>query len=185
MDDDEVGEEDEDDDEEEEELDGADDAAGSDDASSDASSDAAGERVLSAWGSKKSTFYNADEEAEADDDAAAAEEVEARRLQRKRAKALDEEDLAFGALPAGPASAGGAAVERVSRDASGLSRSAKLDIVMGDTPELVALLDGAQAALREVRASVAPLLSAAREGRVALSGESVCPARPGGVQRAA
>jgi hypothetical protein len=137
---------------------------------------------LSGWGKKKSAYYEEDAEGEVDEEAAAEEEREARRLQSARAAALDEEDVTFGtaaaATAAGPAGSkrkrgsggGGAAlsssVERVTRDVSALSRSARLDIVMADAPELVALLGEAQAALAAVRGTVAPILEAARAGRV-------------------
>jgi hypothetical protein len=140
---------------------------------------------LSGWGKKKSAYYEENAEGEVDEEAAAEEEREARRLQGARAAALDEDDVTFGTAAAAATTSKGAgsgsggkrarggggaalttAVERVTRDVGALSRSAKLDIVMADAPELVALLGEAQAALASVRSTVAPILEAARAGRI-------------------
>jgi U3 small nucleolar RNA-associated protein 3 len=138
------------------------------------------DRILTAWGRDKKAFYEADADVEIDEEAAAAEEAEARRLQSRRAAALEDDDVGFGSVVAGrrPSAGAGAgagagettaaAVERVSRDVSALSRSAKLDIVLADAPELVALLDEARAAVAEVRGVLVPLLEAARDGRIAV-----------------
>lgn len=52
----------------------------------------------------------------------------------------------------------GTRVEAVSRDLGALSRGEQLELVAGDAPELVALLEELKGALREVRDRVEPLL---------------------------
>lgn len=61
------------------------------------------EKLATAWGKKKSTFYDHDAEVEIDDEAAKEEGEEALRLQRKRAAEMSEDDIAFGFAALAPA----------------------------------------------------------------------------------
>ncbi|RYY33773.1 hypothetical protein EON62_03920, partial [archaeon] len=57
-------------------------------------------------------------------------------------------------------------MERLTKDLSTLSRKAKLDIVLADTPELLGLLDELKAKVAEIRRSLEPIMAAVKEGRV-------------------
>ena len=87
-------EEDEDDDDDEEDDD--DDDASDDGEEVSRAARAREEGMLSAWGKQRGAYHGGDADVEIDDDAAADEEAEALRLQRKRAHALNEDDIAFG-----------------------------------------------------------------------------------------
>lgn len=145
------------------------------------------EKVTTAWGKKKSTFYDADSDAEIDEDAAAAEEEEALRLQQKRTAELDDDDAAFGVsaltarqggsskrastTSASKTSIGSAAAPSSSivRDASKLTKSAKMDILMSDAPELVSLLTDMKERTAEVKDVLVPILDAVKSGKLPTS----------------
>jgi U3 small nucleolar RNA-associated protein 3 len=184
---------DDDDDDDEEAYDDEDDDDSDDEERRDAAI-AKENKLLTAWGSKRSAFYDNDAEVEIDEEAAAAEEEEAIRIQKKRAAELDEDDLTFGAKPkktavAEPADTMGnrltnksakktaaveevapkhskSAVERVAKDLTNLTKQQKLDIVMADTPELLGLLDELKAQVAEVRNTLAPILTAVASGKI-------------------
>lgn len=141
-------------------------------------------KLLTAWGKKKSAFYDHDQDVEIDDEAAAAEEEEARRLQALQTAELDEDDIAFGysviaakkgMLATSDSSEKGAdaktkskkvdkgrAVQKIDRDTTQLSKTEKLEILLKDAPELIGLVEEMKEKMNEVKQFITPILDAYR-----------------------
>lgn len=141
------------------------------------------------WGKSKRGYYGADTEdyeLTDDDEALKDEEEEAQRLQREAAEQLQPEDfeqeegdassssdeetdtMGAKARQAEAAANGvGPAVERLERDAEGLTDDQRRAAVMADAPELAALLSELQGSLAEVRSHVGPVLNEVRGGKLA------------------
>lgn len=149
------------------------------------------DRQLSAWGRKKSTFYDNDADVDFDDEAAKAEEVEAIRLQRQRAADLDDGDDDIFSFPAlaeakkqqklaeasglakpGPSSSSSSrfhTVEVIAKDRKLLTRQEKLKLLMSEAPELVGLLEDMTAKTKEMKEKIAPALEEAKKRKVSSS----------------
>jgi len=152
------------------------------------------------WGRKKSSYYKRREESdeEASEDEAIAEEAEARRLQKEKALARQEDDFddsfavrtssksgseAYGAKKALTSTDAGlletmykemgsfAPSDLVSHsvDVSSLSKQEKLDLIVKDSPELLLLLDSLKERMREIRERIAPLIQRARAAQIPTS----------------
>lgn len=144
------------------------------------------DRQLSAWGRKKSTFYDNDADVDFDDEAAKAEEVEAIRLQRQRAADLDDGDEDIFSFPAliearkqqklaeasglskqGASSSTSSSrfhtVEVIQKDRKQLTRQEKLKLILTEAPELVGLLEDMTAKTREMKEKIAPALEQAKK----------------------
>jgi Sas10 C-terminal domain/Sas10/Utp3/C1D family len=149
--------------------------------------------ILRRWGKSKSMYHGNEAAVEDDDEAAAAEEEEAIRLQKRRAMMLSEEDIVKGSSTSAIAGAisGKAQVPRtkesekqssntsslidsmfhlddsvresIPKDASKLSKRAKLEIIQADAPELFTLLQELQLNLKVVRDTLRPILQAKQD----------------------
>jgi U3 small nucleolar RNA-associated protein 3 len=105
-----------------------------------------------------------------EDDVPAEERSLGARLTGK--KAVDAAAKPASAVKATPAQRGAGGVQTVSKQLGGLSKQAKLEAVLADTPELVGLLEELRDRTAEIRNVLAPILEAAAAGRLA-GGEGV------------
>lgn len=168
-------------------LDSGSDSEGSD---SDSDSGSEGSDEERGWGSKKS-YYKGDiaEESDSDeDDEMRAEEEEAMRLQKQKRAVVADDDFGVDKDAAKPkkekkqkaGKQSDAALlsrmndelsmldgEKVTRDLSGMSDEAKLEIITADSPELLQLMGDFKAKINQVRESVEPVLRRVKDGAVA------------------
>ncbi|KAI4875081.1 hypothetical protein NFI96_033370 [Prochilodus magdalenae] len=167
----------EDDEEEEEEEEG-------DEQETDMDSDLEGKRDDDlpndmAWGSRKKMFYDSDytaakgksmEEIEAEDKE---EEEEAKRIQRRLAANLSEEDYDLNLLQelavekeAEKTEKTGQNEQRIEKDLNTMSQKEKLKLLKKESPELLELIHDFKNKLTELRDEIQPLVQMVKDGKI-------------------
>ncbi|KAM8868158.1 something about silencing protein 10 isoform 2-T2 [Synchiropus picturatus] len=178
LDDSESEEDDDDDDEEEEEEEAEDD----EEEGTDMESDMEGKKDDDlpdemAWGNKKKMFYDSDyvtakgktqEEVDAEEEE---EEEEAKKIQKRLAEHLCEEDYdlnLFQDLSAEKAEKKPAGKEeRIVKDLKQMSQKEKMKLLKKESPELLELIADFKAKLTELKDDMQPLMQRIKDGRIA------------------